>query len=153
MIKDVYCHTPRETQQLVASGDSERFEEAIEACQAAGKVYDELPWVFRGRLISARQLLDLAPRNEELGMELEVWIPEPDQGRVTDQVREGLSLAAAARAALVDSVFGRDVIAMSRAEAGMSADPGDTFGQYVTSVDIVDAVIVITYGNEADPEI
>ena len=66
------------------------------------------------------------------------------------QVSEGMSLAAAAKAATAEFFLSENRVPANRKEAGMTPDPTDTHGKYVESVDIVSGAVVITYGREAD---
>ena len=72
---------------------------------------------------------------------------------IRGQVSEGMILAAAAKAAIGETYLSRGDIPQDRTAAGMTADAVDTQGKYVASVDIVDAEIIITYGNEAHANI
>jgi type IV pilus assembly protein PilA len=65
------------------------------------------------------------------------------------QVSEGLTLAAAARAAVAESFSDTGEAPANRSGAGMTAAATDTSGNYVTSVGIVNGTITITYGNQA----
>lgn len=67
------------------------------------------------------------------------------------QVSEGLSLAAAAKAAVAEFVLNSGKAPADRTEAGMTPNPADTTGKYVESIDIVSGVVAITYGNLAHP--
>jgi hypothetical protein len=42
---------------------------------------------------------------------------------------------------------------LDRAESGMTPNPTDTSGKYVSSVDVQSGVLVITFGNEANASI
>jgi type IV pilus assembly protein PilA len=65
------------------------------------------------------------------------------------QVSEGLTLAAAARAAVSESFSDRGEAPVTRMTAGMTSAASDTSGNYVASVDIVNGTITITYGHQA----
>lgn len=68
---------------------------------------------------------------------------------VRTQVAEGVSFAANAKVPIVDTFTTTGLPPAGRAEAGMSADPTDTQGNYVSRVDIVDGRVDITFGNNA----
>lgn len=72
---------------------------------------------------------------------------------VRAQVSEGLALASTAQARVVEAYAKSRVLPGGRIEAGMSPSASDTSGAYVTEVDIVDGRIVVTFGNQAHPEI
>ena len=69
------------------------------------------------------------------------------------QVAEGISLAAAAKAAIIDTFNTTGEPPANRTEAGLSLPPTDTKGKYVASVNIDDGRIDIAYGNDAHQEI
>ena len=62
---------------------------------------------------------------------------------------EGLSLAAAAKAAVAETYQARGKAPADRATAGMTKTKTDTNGKYVLSVDVVTAEVSINYGNDA----
>jgi type IV pilus assembly protein PilA len=65
---------------------------------------------------------------------------------VRAQVAEGLNFAAGAKAPIVDALTMSGTAPADRIAAGMSADPTSTNGSYVSSVDIVDGRVDVTYG-------
>ena len=69
------------------------------------------------------------------------------------QVAEGISLAAAAKSAVIDTFNNTGEPPADRTEAGLSLPPTDTKGKYVWSVDIDDGRIDIEFGNDAHQEI
>ena len=72
---------------------------------------------------------------------------------VRAQVSEGHSLAAKATTPIVETFLQTGQAPANRLEAGLSADPTDTQGNYVSSVDIINGRIEITYGNRASKQI
>lgn len=72
---------------------------------------------------------------------------------VRAQVAEGISFAAGAKVPVVDAYTVTGAPPASRVEAGLSADPTDTKGSYVSRVDIVNGRVDITFGNDAHPDI
>jgi type IV pilus assembly protein PilA len=72
---------------------------------------------------------------------------------VRAQVAEGISFAGGAKVPVVDSFAVTGAPPTSRVEAGLSADPADTSGSYVSQVDIINGRIEITFGNDAHPDI
>lgn len=72
---------------------------------------------------------------------------------VRAQVTEGISFAAGAKVPVVDAYAVTGAPPASRAEAGLSSDPTDTSGSYVSQVDIIEGRVQITFGNEAHPDI
>lgn len=72
---------------------------------------------------------------------------------VRAQVAEGISFAAGAKVPVVDAYAVTGAPPTGRVEAGLSADPTDTKGTYVSRVDIVNGRVDITFGNDAHPDI
>jgi type IV pilus assembly protein PilA len=72
---------------------------------------------------------------------------------VRAQVAEALNMAAGAKTPVVDAFNMTGSPPTDRATAGMSAPPTDTQGKYVSSVDIDDGRVDITFGNDAHQDI
>jgi len=85
-----------------------------------------------------------------IGILAAIAIPAYQDYTIRAQVSEGLTLAAAAKAAVSESFSNTGAAPATRTEAGMSANAIDTQGKYVSSVDVANGAIVITYGNEAN---
>jgi type IV pilus assembly protein PilA len=66
------------------------------------------------------------------------------------QVAEGLSLAATAKTQIMDSFLVNGESPVDRTDSGLTADATDTFGNFVTGVEIEDGRIDITFGNSAN---
>ena len=66
------------------------------------------------------------------------------------QVAEGLNLAANAKTPIVDAFLVNGEAPANREEAGMTPDPTDTFGKYVTAVEVANGRVGITFGNQAN---
>jgi type IV pilus assembly protein PilA len=88
-----------------------------------------------------------------IGILAAIAIPAYQDYTVRAQVSEGLSLAAAAKAAIAETWIVRGNAPATRQQAGMSANATDTNGKYVDSVDVLDGQIVITFGNDANAAI
>ena len=88
-----------------------------------------------------------------IGILAAIAIPAYQDYTIRAQVSEGMSLAAAAKAAVAESFLNRGVPPANRLAAGMTATPADTQGKYVASVAVVNGNILITYGNEANAQI
>ena len=69
------------------------------------------------------------------------------------QVAEGLNMAAAAKVPVIDAFLQSGQPPADRLEAGMSAVATDTAGSYVSSVDIDNGRVDITFGNRAHADI
>src|SRR5690606_27759081 len=72
---------------------------------------------------------------------------------VRSQVSEGIVFASGAKVPISDIYMNDRVLPASRIEAGMTADPADSGGVYVTRLDIVNGRIDVTFGNRAHPDI
>jgi type IV pilus assembly protein PilA len=69
------------------------------------------------------------------------------------QVADGLNMATNAKAPIVDAFVNDGTPPANRTAAGMSANATDTVSNYVTSVDVQDGSVAITYGNRANAAI
>ena len=85
-----------------------------------------------------------------IGILAAVAIPAYQDYTIRSQVTEGLSLAAAAKAAVAESFANTGTAPATRTVAGMTATATDTRGNYVTGVEIANGAITITYGNRAN---
>lgn len=85
-----------------------------------------------------------------IGILAAIAIPAYQDYTIRSQVSEGLTLAAAAKAAVAESFANTGQAPANRTAAGMSATITDTSGKYVTSVAVTNGVIAITYGNEVN---
>jgi type IV pilus assembly protein PilA len=88
-----------------------------------------------------------------IGILAAIAIPAYQDYTIRAQVSEGMTLAAAAKAAVAETYMNTGVAPVNRSEAGMSANASDTFGKYVASVDIDNGTIVVTYGNDVNAAI
>ena len=88
-----------------------------------------------------------------IGILAAIAIPAYQDYTIRAQVSEGMTLAAAAKAAVAETYLNTGIAPANRSEAGMSANATDTFGKYVTQVNIDDGTIEITYGNDVNAAI
>ncbi len=72
---------------------------------------------------------------------------------VRAQIAEGLNMAAGAKAPIVDAFINDGMPPADRTAAGMSPLPADTQGNYVSSVNVDDGRLDITFGNNAHQDI
>ena len=72
---------------------------------------------------------------------------------VRAQVAEGISMAAGAKAPVIDAYNNDGEAPAGRTEAGMSANATDTRGKYVASVNITNGRVDVVFGNDAHSEI
>src|SRR5262245_61655639 len=85
-----------------------------------------------------------------IGILAAIAIPAYQTYTVRAQVAEGLSMAAMRKVTVADAFVNRGVAPVDRLAAGMTANPADTSGKYVQSVDVQNGVLVITFGFEAN---
>ncbi len=88
-----------------------------------------------------------------IGILAAIAIPAYQDYTIRAQVSEGMSLAAAAKAAVAESFLNRGIPPADRLTAGMTATAADTQGKYVASVAVANGRIDVTYGNEANAQI
>ena len=62
-------------------------------------------------------------------------------------------MGAQAKASIVDAWIQTGAAPANRVAAGMSANDTDTVGKYVQSVGVVNGVLVVTFGNDANAAI
>lgn len=85
-----------------------------------------------------------------IGILAAIAIPAYQDYTIRAQVSEGLNLAAVAKVAVAETFLNAGVVPQDREDAGMSRAATDTRGKYVSSVEINDGRIDITYGGEAN---
>ncbi|WP_370185370.1 pilin [Alloalcanivorax sp.] len=88
-----------------------------------------------------------------IGILAAVAIPAYQDYTIRSQVSEGLSLAAGAKTAITESYLNTGTVPADRTAAGMSATATDTQGQYVSSLDVANGEITVTYGNNVNDTI
>jgi type IV pilus assembly protein PilA len=88
-----------------------------------------------------------------IGILAAIAIPAYQDYTIRAQVSEGMSLAAAAKAAVAEDFLNEGAAPTTRTDAGMTATLTDTQGKYVSSVDVANGTIIITYGNDANAQI
>jgi len=81
-----------------------------------------------------------------IGILAAIAIPAYQNYTVRAQVSEGINLAAAMRAAIATSFVDNGEAPVNRIAAGLSANATDSTGTYVTSIDVTNGALVITYG-------
>ena len=88
-----------------------------------------------------------------IGILAAIAIPAYQDYTIRAQVSEGLALAADAKVAVAETFLHRGVAPANRVEAGMTANASDTFGKYVSALDVDNGTIEITYGNDVNAAI
>jgi type IV pilus assembly protein PilA len=84
-----------------------------------------------------------------IGILASMAIPAYQNYAIRAQVSEGINLAAAMKAAVATSFLNSGEAPANRTEAGLSAGVTDSTGAYVSSIDVADGTLVVTYGNAA----
>jgi len=84
-----------------------------------------------------------------IGILAAIAIPAYQDYTIRSQVSEGLTLAAQAKTAVSESYSQTGVAPANRQVAGMTAAAADTSGNYVSSIDITNGTITITYSSTA----
>ncbi len=85
-----------------------------------------------------------------IGILAAIAIPAYQDYTIRAQVSEGLSLAAAAKAAVAETWMARGAAPVDRRGAGMTQNPADTNGKYVSQVQVTNGEVIVTYGNDAN---
>ena len=84
------------------------------------------------------------------GMLAAIALPAYQDYTIRAQVSEGLNMAAGIKADVMEAYGRTGAAPADRLAAGLSADPTDTSGLYVDSIDVAKGTIVITYGGNAN---
>lgn len=87
------------------------------------------------------------------GVAAAIAIPAYQDYTIRAEVAEGLTLAAEAKAAVGETYQRTGEAPADRSAAGMTPDAGGAPGSYVASIDVADGVVVIRFGNQANPRI
>jgi type IV pilus assembly protein PilA len=82
-----------------------------------------------------------------IGILAAIAIPAYQDYTIRGQVAEGLTLAAQAKAAVSETYANTGTAPANRTAAGMSANAVDTTGNYVSSLEVANGVITITYSS------
>ena len=84
-----------------------------------------------------------------IGILAAVAIPAYQRYVVRAQVVEGVNMAAPAKARVVDVYLNEGGAPANRSAAGLAGNATDSAGKYVESVDILNSVVVVTFGYDA----
>lgn len=84
-----------------------------------------------------------------IGILASMAIPAYQSYVIRAQVAEGVNLAAGVKSQVVSTFLDTGNAPASRAAAGLSAAATDTAGSYVSSVDVQNGTLVVTYGHRA----
>jgi type IV pilus assembly protein PilA len=88
-----------------------------------------------------------------IGILAAIAIPAYQNYVIRAQVTEGINMVARGKATIAESFFVDGEAPANRVVARLSANATDTTGKYVQSVDVVNGVIVIMFGLEANAAI
>ena len=84
-----------------------------------------------------------------IGILAAIAIPAYQTYTIRSQVTEGLYMATHAKSPIAEAFLQLGESPINRSQAGLSANPTDTQGKYVASVDVQNGVVVVTFGNDA----
>jgi type IV pilus assembly protein PilA len=84
-----------------------------------------------------------------IGILAAIAIPAYQDYTIRGQVSEGLTLAASAKAAVSETFSNTGAAPANRTAAGMTPNAVDTSGNYVSSLEVTNGRITITYSNAA----
>ncbi len=88
-----------------------------------------------------------------IGILASMAIPAYQTFTIRAQVAEGMNMVTASKPPILAIFLERGEAPADRAAAGLSANATDTSGTYVSSIDISDGVLVVTYGANASAQI
>jgi len=80
-----------------------------------------------------------------IGILAAIAIPAYQDYTIRAQVSEGLTLAAAAKAAVAETFLNTGTAPVNRTQAGMSPTATDTYGKYASAVEVTNGEIIVTY--------
>ena len=84
-----------------------------------------------------------------IGILAAIAVPAYQNYVLRTQVTDGISLLGIAKTPVSEAFLNTGQAPVDRVASGLSANPGDTQGKYVSGIDVVNGVIVVTFGNEA----
>ena len=84
-----------------------------------------------------------------IGILAAIAIPAYQDYTIRAQVSEGLSLSGGAKAAVSEFRMDRGIWPTDNEAAGLSTNPADITGKYVTQLAVSQGIISVTYGDEA----
>ncbi len=88
-----------------------------------------------------------------IGILAAIAIPAYQNYTIRAQVTEGINMAAGAKSPIAQAFLNDGMAPATRTAAGLTPNPTDTVGKYVTSVDVNNGVVIVAFGNEANAEI
>lgn len=88
-----------------------------------------------------------------IGILAAIAIPAYQDYTIRAQVTEAINMAGMAKVPVVDTFLQDGRPPTDRLSAGLTANPTDTSGTYVESMEIDDGTVIITFGYDAHPNI
>lgn len=88
-----------------------------------------------------------------IGILAAIALPAYQDYTIRSQASEGLTLMSGAKTAVAETFINTGAVPANRTAAGMSANAGDTQGQFVDEVEVANGEITAQYGNNANAKI
>ena len=84
-----------------------------------------------------------------IGILAAIAIPAYQEYTIRAQVSEGVNMASNIKTQVVDSFGQRGRSPDNRTEAALSANATDTAGTYISSIEVTNGTVTVTFGNQA----
>jgi type IV pilus assembly protein PilA len=88
-----------------------------------------------------------------IGILAAIALPAYQNYVVRAQVAEGINMAAFGKASIADAFLDMGEAPATREAVGLTPTPEDTSGKYVEAVDVINGVLIVRFGHEANATI